>query len=254
MEKAAAGTFTGIGLELGGKDPGYVMEDANLDAAVETLIDGAMFNSGQCCCWIERIYVVESLFDDFVKKAVEIVNGYKLGNPLDEATTLGPMAHVRFAKEVRNQTAEACEPVDAHHTLFGRPDPCFGCLTIGNQPAAERGKHDRGDEEDGEARQIVRGKKGRRTRIGDQQIPGRIGRLHKIEPGVFGDRLAKRQASKNIVLRPVLMFRPCRHVGKKPRRAFGKRRRLMVAARPGNNISVKIKTGKSGSMTVNHLI
>ena len=107
MEKAAAGTFTGIGLELGGKDPGYVMEDADLDAAVATLIDGAMFNSGQCCCGIERIYVAESLFDDFVKKAVEIVNGYKLGDPLDPETTLGPMAHVRFAQEVREQTAEA---------------------------------------------------------------------------------------------------------------------------------------------------
>ena len=107
MEVAAAGTFTGIGLELGGKDPGYVMDDANLDAAVDTLIDGAMFNSGQCCCGIERIYVHESLFDRFVEKAVAIVNGYKLGNPLDPETTLGPMAHVRFADEVREQTAEA---------------------------------------------------------------------------------------------------------------------------------------------------
>ncbi|SMX43732.1 aldehyde dehydrogenase family protein [Actibacterium lipolyticum] len=107
MEVAAAGTFTGIGLELGGKDPGYVMDDANLDAAVDTLIDGAMFNSGQCCCGIERIYVAESLFDAFVEKAVAIVNGYKLGNPLDPETTLGPMAHARFADEVRAQTAEA---------------------------------------------------------------------------------------------------------------------------------------------------
>ncbi len=107
METAAAGTFTGIGLELGGKDPGYVMEDANLDAAVDTLIDGAMFNSGQCCCGIERIYVVESLFDAFVEKAVAIVNGYKLGNPLDADTTIGPMANVRFADEVRTQTSEA---------------------------------------------------------------------------------------------------------------------------------------------------
>lgn len=107
MERAAAGTFTGVGTELGGKDPGYVMEDADLDLAVETLIDGAMFNSGQCCCGIERIYVVESLFDSFVEKAVAIVNGYKLGNPLDPETTLGPMAHVRFADEVRAQTREA---------------------------------------------------------------------------------------------------------------------------------------------------
>lgn len=107
MEAAASGTFTGIGLELGGKDPGYVMEDANLDAAVDTLIDGAMFNSGQCCCGIERIYVHESLFDAFVEKAVAVVNGYKLGNPLEADTTLGPMAHVRFADHVRSQTADA---------------------------------------------------------------------------------------------------------------------------------------------------
>ncbi len=107
MEQAAAGTFTGVGLELGGKDPGYVMEDANLDMAVDTLIDGAMFNSGQCCCGIERIYVVESLFDAFVEKAVAIVSGYKLGNPMDPETTLGPMAHVRFAQEVRDQVSEA---------------------------------------------------------------------------------------------------------------------------------------------------
>ena len=103
IETAAAGTFTGVGLELGGKDPGFVRADADLDAAVDTLIDGAMFNSGQCCCGIERIYVHETLFDAFVDKAVAIVSGYKLGNPLAEETTIGPMAHKRFADEVRGQ-------------------------------------------------------------------------------------------------------------------------------------------------------
>ncbi len=107
MEAAAAGTFTGLGLELGGKDPGYVMDDADLDAAAETLIDAAMFNSGQCCCGIERIYVAAPLFDAFVDKAVQIVSAYKLGNPLDADTTTGPMAQVRFADLVRGQTAEA---------------------------------------------------------------------------------------------------------------------------------------------------
>jgi len=107
IERAAAGTFTSIGLELGGKDPGYVMADADLNAAVDTLIDGAMFNSGQCCCGIERIYVAERLYEKFVDKAVAIVEGYTLGNPLEEATTLGPMAHRRFADEVRAQTQEA---------------------------------------------------------------------------------------------------------------------------------------------------
>ncbi|MEO9818714.1 MAG: aldehyde dehydrogenase family protein [Paracoccaceae bacterium] len=123
MERAAAGTFTGLGLELGGKDPGYVMEDADLDAAVDTLIDGAMFNSGQCCCGIERIYVHESLFDTFVEKAVAIVTTYKLGNPLDTETTLGPMAHVRFADEVRAQVSEAlASGAVAHIDTFAQDD------------------------------------------------------------------------------------------------------------------------------------
>ncbi len=107
MERAAAGTFTPLGLELGGKDPGYVMDDADLDAAVDGLMDGAMFNAGQCCCGIERIYVHESLYDAFVEKAMAWVNTLKLGNPLDSETTLGPMANRRFADTVRAQTAEA---------------------------------------------------------------------------------------------------------------------------------------------------
>ena len=107
IERAAAGTFTPLGLELGGKDPGYVRADANLDAAVDTLMDGAMFNSGQCCCGIERIYVHESLYDAFVEKSVAWVNALKLGNPFEAATTLGPMANTRFAKVVRDQVAEA---------------------------------------------------------------------------------------------------------------------------------------------------
>lgn len=107
IERAAAGTFSGVGLELGGKDPGYVMEDADLDAAVDTLMDGATFNSGQCCCGIERIYVNENLYDAFVEKSVAWVSNYKLGNPLDPETSLGPMANKRFARVVREQITEA---------------------------------------------------------------------------------------------------------------------------------------------------
>ena len=107
IEQAAAGTFTGTGLELGGKDPGYVRADADLDAAVDGLMDGAMFNSGQCCCGIERIYVHESLYDPFVEKAVAWVRGQRLGNPLEQDTTMGPMAHARFAAIVRAQIADA---------------------------------------------------------------------------------------------------------------------------------------------------
>lgn len=123
IERAAAGTFTGVGLELGGKDPGYVCDDADVDAAVDTLIDGAMFNSGQCCCGIERIYVVEQHFETFVQKAIAIVNGYKLGNPLNADTTIGPMAHTRFASEVRAQISEAIDQgATAHIKTFPEDD------------------------------------------------------------------------------------------------------------------------------------
>ena len=107
MERAAAGTFTGVGTELGGKDPGYVMDDADLGAAVATLVDAAMYNSGQCCCGMERIYVHESQYDEFVERAVATISNYRLGNPLDADTTMGPMAHLRFADTVRRQTAAA---------------------------------------------------------------------------------------------------------------------------------------------------
>ena len=123
MERAAAGTFTPVGTELGGKDPGYVMEDADLDAAVETLIDGAMFNSGQCCCGIERVYVVESLYEKFLQKAINNVENYKLGNPLEPETTIGPMANKRFSDEVRLQINEAVElGATAHIEVFKNDD------------------------------------------------------------------------------------------------------------------------------------
>jgi len=107
MEQAACGTFTALGLELGGKDPGYVAEDADVSAAAESLMDGALFNSGQCCCGIERIYVHRRHADEFVERAARIASAHVLGNPLDEATTLGPMAHARFAALVREQTEQA---------------------------------------------------------------------------------------------------------------------------------------------------
>ncbi len=123
MERAAAGTFTPVATELGGKDPGYVRADADVAAAVDGLLDGAFFNSGQCCCGIERIYVHEDLFDAFVQKAVETVRAMKLGNPLDPDTTIGPMANRRFAAEVRAQISEAvAEGATAHIDTFPEDD------------------------------------------------------------------------------------------------------------------------------------
>jgi acyl-CoA reductase-like NAD-dependent aldehyde dehydrogenase len=107
IERAAAGTFTSIGLELGGKDPAYVRGDADFDFAVEQLVDGAFYNSGQCCCGIERIYVDETIHDRFVDAFADLTSRYQLGNPLVQDTTLGPMAAVRFADTVRAHTSEA---------------------------------------------------------------------------------------------------------------------------------------------------
>lgn len=107
IEKAAAGTFMTVGLELGGKDPAYVLPNVNVEHAVANLVDGAFFNSGQCCCGIERIYVHEAVYDKFVDGFVELTSQYVVGNPLDASSTLGPMAHARFADLIREQKAEA---------------------------------------------------------------------------------------------------------------------------------------------------
>ncbi len=107
VEKAAAGRFIGIGLELGGKDPAYVRADADLAQAVDTTMDGAFFNSGQSCCGIERIYVHESVHDDFIVQAVDWVKTQKLGRSDDPETTLGPVVRASAADFVREQTREA---------------------------------------------------------------------------------------------------------------------------------------------------
>lgn len=107
IEKAAAGTFMTLGLELGGKDPAYVLADAKIDHAVANLVDGAFYNSGQCCCGIERVYVHENVYDEFVEGFVAETKNYVVGNPLEQSTTIGPMAQARFADFIREQKAEA---------------------------------------------------------------------------------------------------------------------------------------------------
>lgn len=107
VERAAAGTFTTLGLELGGKDPAYVRDDVNLRHAIENLVDGSFYNSGQCCCGIERIYVHENVYEPFVDGFVELTKQYVVGNPLERTTTLGPMARASFADHVRSHVDEA---------------------------------------------------------------------------------------------------------------------------------------------------
>ena len=107
VEGAAQGRFIGVGLELGGKDPAYVRADADMGHAVENLVDGAFFNSGQSCCGIERIYVHQDVYEDFVEGYVELVDRYVLGDPTDPETTLGPMVRAEAADFVRRQIADA---------------------------------------------------------------------------------------------------------------------------------------------------
>jgi acyl-CoA reductase-like NAD-dependent aldehyde dehydrogenase len=107
IETAAAGRFIGVGLELGGKDPAYVRADADIAHAVENLVDGAFFNSGQSCCGIERIYVHDRLYDEFVERAMALTKTYVLGDPTDPATTLGPMVRTSAADLVRGHIEDA---------------------------------------------------------------------------------------------------------------------------------------------------
>ncbi|MEX1036697.1 MAG: aldehyde dehydrogenase family protein, partial [Sneathiella sp.] len=134
IETAAVGHFIGVGLELGGKDPAYVRSDADVAYAAENLVDGAMFNSGQSCCGIERIYVHADVYDAFVGKFVEVVKGYNLGNPMDPETTLGPLVNAAAADFVRGQVADAVKagakslidpklfPADKAGTAYLAPD------------------------------------------------------------------------------------------------------------------------------------
>jgi acyl-CoA reductase-like NAD-dependent aldehyde dehydrogenase len=108
IERAAAGRFLPITLELGGKDPAYVRADADIDFAVGELVDGSFFNSGQSCCGVERIYVDSRVYDTFVDRFVEVtVASQTLGNPHDTATTLGPVVSARAAEGIRRQVVDA---------------------------------------------------------------------------------------------------------------------------------------------------
>ena len=152
VERAAAGRFIQVGLELGGNDPAYVRADARLEHAVETLVDGAFFNSGQSCCGIQRIYVQRPVYARFVEQAVALTREYVLGNPLDPATTLGPVVRAAAGDAVRATIADATakgakgllDPrkfkldapgtayvapqilVDVNHAMQVMNDECFG--------------------------------------------------------------------------------------------------------------------------------
>ena len=107
VQRAASEQFIATNLELGGKDPAYVRPDAPLAATIDNLVDGAYFNAGQSCCAVERIYVHQDIYRPFVDGFIDLTRKYRLGNPLDPDTTLGPMVRASAAAFVREQIAEA---------------------------------------------------------------------------------------------------------------------------------------------------
>ena len=107
VKKAIGTRFIGAGLELGGKDPAYVRADCNFDHAVENLVDGSYYNSGQSCCGIEWIYVDENIFDNFVDAFKAQTEKYILNNPLNDSTNLGPVVKLNAATSIRDQVSKA---------------------------------------------------------------------------------------------------------------------------------------------------
>ncbi len=94
-------------LELGGKDAAYVHSDADIQQAVDTIVDGAMFNAGQSCCGMERVYVHRKVYDEFIAKSEKLIRTYKLGDPKIESTSMGPLAQAKAAQEMRDQVTDA---------------------------------------------------------------------------------------------------------------------------------------------------
>jgi acyl-CoA reductase-like NAD-dependent aldehyde dehydrogenase len=109
VQKAAADRIVNVGLELGGKDPAYIRSDVDVAWAAEEIVDGAVFNSGQSCCSLERVYVDEKIYDDFVEGVQSVLKNYKLGDPFDKETHLGPVVSKRSKETIEAHIKDALE-------------------------------------------------------------------------------------------------------------------------------------------------
>lgn len=107
VSKAAAGRFIDVGLELGGKDPAYIRGDVDIESTAISIAEGAFYNAGQSCCGIERVYVAKTIYTDFVDALASAASAWQPGDPLDDATTLGPMAQANAAASISTQIKEA---------------------------------------------------------------------------------------------------------------------------------------------------
>lgn len=109
VQKAAADRIVSVGLELGGNDPAYVREDVDVAWAAEEIVDGAIFNSGQSCCALERVYVHEKVHDAFVEEVKKVLSKYRVGDPFDEKTQIGPVISKRAKESILAQINDALE-------------------------------------------------------------------------------------------------------------------------------------------------
>lgn len=127
VKKAAADRLVNVGLELGGKDPAYVRSDVDIDWAAEEIVDGAIFNSGQSCCSLERVYVDETIHDKFVEAVQKVLSGYKLGDPFDKGTHVGAVISKR-AKEtidehIKDALGKGAKDATPENESFNSPPP-----------------------------------------------------------------------------------------------------------------------------------
>lgn len=127
VQKAAADRLVGVGLELGGKDPAYVRGDVDIAWAAEEIVDGAVFNSGQSCCSLERVYVDEKIHDQFVEAVQNVLKGYKLGDPFDKSTHVGPVVSKRSKEAIEAHIKDALEKgakdATPENESFSNPPP-----------------------------------------------------------------------------------------------------------------------------------
>ncbi|KAL1870166.1 hypothetical protein Daus18300_005230 [Diaporthe australafricana] len=127
VQKAASDRVVDVGLELGGKDPAYVRGDVDVAWAAEEIVDGAVFNSGQSCCSIERVYVDEKIHDQFVEAVQNVLKGYKLGDPFDKSTNVGPVISTRSKASIEAHIKDALDKgakdATPENESFSNPPP-----------------------------------------------------------------------------------------------------------------------------------
>lgn len=127
VQRAASDRIVGVGLELGGKDPAYIRSDVDIAWAAEEIVDGAVFNSGQSCCSIERVYVDETIHDKFVEAVQIVLKSYKLGDPFDKTTNVGPVISARSKETIEAHIKDAVDKgakdVTPENESFSNPPP-----------------------------------------------------------------------------------------------------------------------------------